>query len=465
MVNLLIAPDGGRAAACLVSSARSWTRPAARAACSRAAEDHIKALNPDATVEVFGQELNPESWAICRSDLMIKGQDPENIVFGNSFSDDGHSRRKFDYMLANPPFGVEWKKVKDEVEYEHKTLGDAGRFGAGLPRINDGSLLFLQHMISKMKPVDVNGGGGSRIAIVFNGSPLFTGAAELGRVGDPPLDPGERLAGGDRRAPGPALLQHRHLDVLLDPDEPQGTGRTRARSCCWTPATSGRRCASRWATSARSSATDAASQAHHPAVRATRSPPPANPEHPLHGKVKVFAQLGLRLPTHHRGAAAEAPLRGDGGDAGSAGRRPSRWRSWRRREEFVAAVRPLLGSSWATKAEALVALKDAVVAAGLLWPVGRAVREGGTRDRRGTRPRGRGAERQGRARAGPGTAGLRERAAGRGRGGVPQARGAPARAGRVDRPQQRRRSGTRSRSRGTFTCTSRRGRWRRSTPS
>lgn len=145
--------------------------------------DHITALNPDAHAVVFGQELNPESWAICRSDLMIKGQNPERIRFGNSFSDDRHRYGKFDYMLANPPFGVEWKKVKEDVEDEHK-LGSSGRFGAGLPRINDGSFLFLQHMISKMKPVKLdeegNKRGGSRIAIVFNGSPLFTGAAGSG---------------------------------------------------------------------------------------------------------------------------------------------------------------------------------------------------------------------------------------------------------------------------------------------
>ncbi|MFJ8848754.1 N-6 DNA methylase [Streptomyces sp. NPDC102437] len=179
MVNLLIAPDGD--ALSLPGVVRTVMDPACgTGGMLSAAEEHIKALNPDATVEVYGQELNPESWAICRSDLMIKGQDPENIAFGNSFSDDGHAREKFDYLLANPPFGVEWKKVKEEVEYEYKNLGDSGRFGAGLPRINDGSLLFLQHMISKMKPVNVNGGGGSRIAIVFNGSPLFTGAAGSG---------------------------------------------------------------------------------------------------------------------------------------------------------------------------------------------------------------------------------------------------------------------------------------------
>ena len=140
-------------------------------------EQYLRERNPHARLEVFGQELNAETYAVCRSDMLLK--DPENIahiVHGNSFSHDGHSRG-FDYLLANPPFGVEWKKVKDEVDDEAKRLGFAGRFGAGLPRINDGSFLFLQHMISKMKPVE---DGGSRVAIVFNGSPLFTGAAGSG---------------------------------------------------------------------------------------------------------------------------------------------------------------------------------------------------------------------------------------------------------------------------------------------
>jgi type I restriction enzyme M protein len=141
------------------------------------AEDHIRSLNPHARLEVFGQELNDETYAICRSDMMVKGQDASHIVSGNSFSEDGHKGETFDYMLANPPFGVEWKKVEDVVRAEHEQRGFAGRFGAGLPRINDGSFLFLQHMISKMKPIEE---GGSRLAIVFNGSPLFTGAAGSG---------------------------------------------------------------------------------------------------------------------------------------------------------------------------------------------------------------------------------------------------------------------------------------------
>ncbi len=141
------------------------------------AEDHLRSLNPQANLEVYGQELNAETYAICRSDMMIKGQDASHIALGNSFSDDGHPGQRFDYLLANPPFGVEWKKIERAVRDEHESKGFAGRFGAGLPRINDGSFLFLQHMISKMKPAEQ---GGSRLAIVFNGSPLFTGAAGSG---------------------------------------------------------------------------------------------------------------------------------------------------------------------------------------------------------------------------------------------------------------------------------------------
>ncbi|NLL15249.1 MAG: SAM-dependent DNA methyltransferase [Fibrobacter sp.] len=140
------------------------------------AEEYLHELNPEARLEVFGQELNETSYAICKSDMMIKGQNPSNIKFGNSFTKDQLQEDKFDYMLANPPFGVEWKKVQKEIQNEADELGFGGRFGAGLPRISDGSFLFLQHLISKMK----NGSNGSRIAIVFNGSPLFTGSAGSG---------------------------------------------------------------------------------------------------------------------------------------------------------------------------------------------------------------------------------------------------------------------------------------------
>lgn len=141
------------------------------------AEEYLRELNPSAELKVAGQELNPETWAICRADMMIKGQNPFEIAFGNSFSQDGHAAKRFDYFLSNPPFGVEWKKVEKEIRDEYQKKGFEGRFGAGLPRINDGSLLFLQHMISKWRaPED----GGSRLAIVFNGSPLFTGDAGSG---------------------------------------------------------------------------------------------------------------------------------------------------------------------------------------------------------------------------------------------------------------------------------------------
>ena len=140
-------------------------------------EQHLTEFNPNAKLEVFGQEINPESYAICKSDMLIKGQNPSNIKFGNTFTIDGLREEKFDYMLSNPPFGVDWKKARKIIKDEHDSTGFAGRFGAGLPRINDGSLLFLQHMISKMK---ISEDGGSRIGIVFNGSPLFSGQAGSG---------------------------------------------------------------------------------------------------------------------------------------------------------------------------------------------------------------------------------------------------------------------------------------------
>ncbi|WP_245489864.1 type I restriction-modification system subunit M [Rhizobium ruizarguesonis] len=126
---------------------------------------------------MHGQELNDESYAICKADMLIKGQDVSNIVAGNTLSDDGHPHKKFDYMLSNPPFGVEWKKVEKEVRQEHEQRGFEGRFGPGLPRVSDGSLLFLLHLISKMRPAVE---GGSRFGIVLNGSPLFTGGAGSG---------------------------------------------------------------------------------------------------------------------------------------------------------------------------------------------------------------------------------------------------------------------------------------------
>jgi len=141
------------------------------------AQEYLRELNPTAQLIGYGQELNAETYALCRADMMLKGQRASNIALGNSFSEDAFPGERYDYLLANPPFGVEWKKVQDVIEAEHEKLGFAGRFGAGTPRINDGSFLFLQHMISKLRRPEE---GGGRLAIVFNGSPLFTGAAGSG---------------------------------------------------------------------------------------------------------------------------------------------------------------------------------------------------------------------------------------------------------------------------------------------
>ncbi|MGC0340074.1 type I restriction-modification system subunit M [Streptomyces sp. SLBN-8D4] len=389
MVNLLVAPDAD--ALSLPGVVRTVMDPACgTGGMLSAADDRIKALNPDATVEVFGQELNPESWAICRSDLMIKGQDPENIRFGNSFSDDGHARRSFDYILANPPFGVEWKKVKEEVEYEHKSLGDAGRFGAGLPRINDGSLLFLQHMISKMKPVDVNGGGGSRIAIVFNGSPLFTGAAESGEsnirrwiLENDWLEAIVALPDQLFYNTGISTYfwiltnrkdkDHKGKVVLLDARDQWQKMRKSLGD---------KRKELGDGTNGRPDHIGDITRLYAEAVQVA-----GDAEHPLHGKVKVFAnedfgyqRITVERPLKLRFEVTEETL------AALAEAKPVA--KLERSEEFVAAVRTLLGSSWTTKSDAFIALKDAVVAAGLTWPSGapfaKAVRETiGVRDPEG----------------------------------------------------------------------------------
>ena len=141
--------------------------------------EYVREHNPDAVIRVFGQELNPESYAICKADMLIKGQDVQNIKLGNTLSNDQLSTDKFDYMLSNPPFGVDWKKIEQDIKDEHEQKGFDGRFGAGLPRVSDGSLLFLMHLISKMRDKDDNGQG-SRIGIILNGSPLFTGSAGSG---------------------------------------------------------------------------------------------------------------------------------------------------------------------------------------------------------------------------------------------------------------------------------------------
>jgi type I restriction enzyme M protein len=176
IVNLLFANDDG------VLSKKGVVRTiydptAGTGGMLSVADEYIRNLNPDAALTLFGQELNGESYAIAKADMVIKGQDIDNIVWGDTLTHDGHFGKTFDYCLANPPFGVEWKKQQSIVEKEHKERGFDGRFGPGTPRVSDGSLLFLLHLVKKMRPTQ---DGGGRIGIVLNGSPLFTGNAGSG---------------------------------------------------------------------------------------------------------------------------------------------------------------------------------------------------------------------------------------------------------------------------------------------
>ncbi|MEV6794442.1 class I SAM-dependent DNA methyltransferase [Streptomyces sp. NPDC051320] len=406
MVNLLIAPDGD--ALSVPGVVRTVMDPACgTGGMLSAAEEHIKALNPDATVEVYGQELNPESWAICRSDLMIKEQDPENIAFGNSFSDDGHTREKFDYLLANPPFGVEWKKVKEDVEYEYKNLGESGRFGAGLPRINDGSLLFLQHMISKMKPVDVHGGGGSRIAIVFNGSPLFSGAAGSGEseirrwiLENDWLEAIVALPDQLFYNTGISTYfwiltnrkdaQHKGKVVLLD---------ARDQWVKMRKSLGDKRKELGDGTNGKPNHIADITRLYGDAVAAA-----ADAEHPLHGKVKVFdnSAFGYQRITVDRPLKLRFELTEETLAALISSKSVQKWAEERflpREPELAAkakarrkltdeedarfrelaeaetalladALHPLKDSTWATKSEAQVAVRDAIAEAGLQGPTG-----------------------------------------------------------------------------------------------
>jgi type I restriction enzyme M protein len=172
MVNLLLSPEKDLTHSHVVKTI--YDPACGTGGMLSVSEHYIRELNNEAKPMLYGQDWNDDAWAVCKSDMLIKGEDADNIILGDTFLKDGFEDDKFDYMLANPPFGVEWKQQQRDIEKEHDTLGFQGRFGAGTPRVNDGALLFLQHMLSKMR--DPNKGG-SRLSIVFNGSPLFTGDA------------------------------------------------------------------------------------------------------------------------------------------------------------------------------------------------------------------------------------------------------------------------------------------------
>ncbi|WP_431889801.1 type I restriction-modification system subunit M [Nocardiopsis alba] len=374
MVSLLIAPD--EAALTKGSIARTVLDPACgTGGMLSAAGEFITAYNPSAKVVLYGQELNPESWAICRSDMMIKSQESEHIKLGNSFSDDGHKGETFDLMLANPPFGVEWKKVQAEVRSEHENHGFSGRFGAGLPRINDGSLLFLQHMLAKMKPAEWvpgeagQGGewkGGSRIAIVFNGSPLFTGEAGSGES-----DIRKWILENDWLEGVVALPDQLFYNtgiptyfwILTNKKRPGHKGRVvlldaRDHFVKMRKSLGNKR------KEISGEQIKELSRIYEEALDAA-----ASPEHPFHSKVKIFRneEFGYRLITVERPLKLRFEITKSGLD----------WlkvstpvRKLTDRGGFVTALEPLIGKSWMTKGEAWLAIRDALVAAGLEAPKG-----------------------------------------------------------------------------------------------
>jgi type I restriction enzyme M protein len=181
MVNLLLSPEKDLARSHVVKTI--YDPACGTGGMLSVSEKYIRDLNSEAQPKLFGQDWNDEAWAVCKSDMLIKGEDADNIILGDTFTKDGFERTSdgkkwtFDYMLANPPFGVEWKQQQKHIEKEKDTLGFDGRFGAGTPRVNDGALLFLQHMLAKRRaPED----GGTRLSIIFNGSPLFSGDAGSG---------------------------------------------------------------------------------------------------------------------------------------------------------------------------------------------------------------------------------------------------------------------------------------------
>jgi type I restriction enzyme M protein len=323
------------------------------------AADHIRAINPDAEIYLFGQEVNGESWAVCKSEMLLRDQHG-TIELGNSFSTDKFPTRKFDYMLANPPFGVEWKKVKDKVEDEAE-IGYAGRFGAGLPRINDGSFLFLQHMLDKMNPVEDNG---SRLAIVFNGSPLFNGAAGSGESEIRRWILENDWLEGIVALPDQLfyntgistyfwILSNRKADVLrgqvilLDARDQWEKMRKSLGD-------------------KRKLISDSQIK-HVTELYGNALAVVADPEHPDHAKVKIF---GTRDFGYHR-ITVERPLKlrfEITEDTLSALETSKPLARWNDRDAFVESVRGQLGAVWWTKKDASVTLRTTARAAGVLWP-------------------------------------------------------------------------------------------------
>ena len=359
MVNLLIAPDRD------TISGEGQVINILDPACGTggmltAAEDKIKSFNPNARVYLWGQELNPQSWATCGSEMLLRDQ-PGSIFYGNSFSDDGYQKKKFDYMLANPPFGVEWKTVKQDVEDEKAALGYAGRFGAGLPRINDGSFLFLQHMISKMEPVQ---GKGCRLAIVFNGSPLFTGAADSGESNIRKWILENNWLEGIVALPDQLFYNtgiSTYFWILTNRKDPALAGKVVLLDA-----------RDQWE-KMRKSLGDKRKQIgddqieHITTVYGEALTVAADPEHPDHGRVKVFStrDFGYQRITVERPLKQRFELTDDTLAALKASKALAKWDG---RDALITAFRNALGSVWWTKREAEAGLLAAARAGGALWP-------------------------------------------------------------------------------------------------
>ncbi|MCZ0989529.1 type I restriction-modification system subunit M [Streptomyces diastatochromogenes] len=366
MVNLLIAPDVDTIVA--EGQVINVLDPACgTGGMLTATEDLIKSINPNAEVFLFGQEINAESWAVCQSDMLMRNQ-RGHIHFGNSFSDDGHPDRKFDYMLANPPFGVEWKKVKDAVEDETK-IGHAGRFGAGTPRINDGSFLFLQHMISKMEPVE---GKGSRLAIVFNGSPLFTGAAESGESKIRQWILENDWLEGIVALPD-QLFYNTGISTYFWILTNRKAERLRGKVILLDARDQWERERKSFGDK-RKKITDEQIK-HITELYVDALTVAENPEHANHSRVKIFNNRDFG---YHR-ITVERPLKlrfEITKDTVAALENAKTLANWEGRETFIQILRELDGSVWWTKQEATDAMHATVAGAGALWPSAASLQKG-----------------------------------------------------------------------------------------
>src|SRR5215469_2947299 len=357
MVNLLIAPDEDT----IVGAGQviNILDPACgTGGMLTTAEEHIKNVNPEAEVYLFGQELNAESWSTCQSEMLMRDQ-PGKVTLGNSFSDDAYPGKKFDYMLANPPFGVEWKKVKDFVENEAE-LGFAGRFGAGLPRINDGSFLFLQHMISKMEPVE---GKGCRLAIVFNGSPLFTGAAASGESEIRRWILENDLLEGIVALPDQLFYNtgiSTYFWILTNRKRPERRGKVQL--------VDGRELFVKMGKSLGEKRKRISPEQIEYITKLYM-------EHPDHEKVKIFAttDFGYHRITVERPLKLRFEITEDTLAALDASKPLAKWEG---RILFLDALRQSLGAVWWTKKEARDALHAAAASGGVLWPTTQSILKG-----------------------------------------------------------------------------------------